>query len=349
MEHLYNYSLEELTEYFKSINEKPFRAKQVFQWLYQKNAFDFQEMSNISKDLREKLEKQCIIDTFEIQEKQVSSDGTIKYLFKMIDGNLIEAVLMRHDYGQSLCVTSQVGCNMQCAFCASGLLKKQRNLTAGEIVAQIMQVQQYFDDREEGERVSHIVVMGIGEPFDNYKNVMTFLNIMNDSKGLNIGARHMTVSTSGLVPKIKQFAKEPMQINLAISLHAPNNEVRTKMMVINKAYPLERLMDAVDYYLAETNRRITFEYIMLSGVNDLPEHAEQLANLLEDKKKLSYVNLIPYNSVSEHDEYKRSTKKDMIAFYEILKKRGVNAVMRQEFGSDIDAACGQLRSKQMKK
>ena len=215
MEHLYNYSLEELTEYFKSINEKPFRAKQVFQWLYQKNAFDFQEMSNISKDLREKLEKQCIIDTFEIQEKQVSSDGTIKYLFKMIDGNLIEAVLMRHDYGQSLCVTSQVGCNMQCAFCASGLLKKQRNLTAGEMVNQVMAV-----TKDTGIRVSHVVVMGTGEPFDNYDEVMKFVRIINHPHGLAIGARHITISTCGLVNMIERYSNEGIQTNLAISLHS---------------------------------------------------------------------------------------------------------------------------------
>ena len=346
---IYGLTQEELIEWLISQDEKKFRVNQIWDWLYVKRVVNFSEMKNLSKDLIGKLEVAFILNPLNEIVVQESEDGTVKYLFELEDKHMIETVLMRQKYGLSVCVTTQIGCNIGCSFCASGLLKKQRNLTAGEIVAQIMQVQQYFDDREEGERVSHIVVMGIGEPFDNYKNVMTFLNIMNDSKGLNIGARHMTVSTSGLVPKIKQFAKEPMQINLAISLHAPNNEVRTKMMVINKAYPLERLMDAVDYYLAETNRRITFEYIMLSGVNDLPEHAEQLANLLEDKKKLSYVNLIPYNSVSEHDEYKRSTKKDMIAFYEILKKRGVNAVMRQEFGSDIDAACGQLRSKQMKK
>ena len=236
MEHLYNYSLEELTEYFKSINEKPFRAKQVFQWLYQKNAFDFQEMSNISKDLREKLEKQCIIDTFEIQEKQVSSDGTIKYLFKMIDGNLIEAVLMRHDYGQSLCVTSQVGCNMQCAFCASGLLKKQRNLTAGEMVNQVMAVA-----KDTGIRVSHVVVMGTGEPFDNYDEVMKFVRIINHPHGLAIGARHITISTCGLVNMIERYSNEGIQTNLAISLHAPNDEIRDQLMPVNKAFNMDAL------------------------------------------------------------------------------------------------------------
>ena len=225
MEHLYNYSLEELTEYFQSIGEKAFRAKQVFQWLYQKNAYDFQEMSNISKDLREKLEKNCVIDQFEIKEKQVSSDGTIKYLFSLVDGNLIEAVLMQHDYGQSLCVTSQVGCNMQCAFCASGLLKKQRNLTAGEMVNQVMAV-----SKDTGIRISHVVVMGTGEPFDNYDEVMKFVRIINHPHGLAIGARHITISTCGLVNMIERYSNEGIQTNLAISLHAPNDEIRDQLI-----------------------------------------------------------------------------------------------------------------------
>lgn len=346
---IYGLTQEELAKWLVEHNEKKFRVTQIWDWLYVKRVREFSDMSNLSKATIACLEEHFIINPLNEIVVQESNDGTVKYLFELEDKHMIETVLMRQKYGLSVCVTTQIGCNIGCSFCASGLLKKQRNLTAGEIVAQIMQVQHYFDKRELDERVSHIVVMGIGEPFDNYQNVLSFLNIMNDSKGLNIGARHMTVSTSGLVPKIKQFAKEPMQVNLAISLHAPNNDVRTRMMVINKAYPIERLMDAVDYYLEETNRRITFEYIMLSKVNDLPEHAEQLAELLKNKKKLSYVNLIPYNPVSEHDEYQRSTKEDILAFYDILKKRGVNCVVRQEFGSDIDAACGQLRSKQMKK
>ncbi|WP_369670710.1 23S rRNA (adenine(2503)-C(2))-methyltransferase RlmN, partial [Enterococcus faecium] len=242
-----------------------------------------------------------------------------------------------------------VGCNIGCTFCASGLLKKQRDLTAGEIVAQIMLVQHYFDELNAGERVSHVVVMGIGEPFDNYENVMQFLQIINDPKGLAIGARHITVSTSGLAHKIKEFAENGLQVNLAISLHAPNNEVRTSMMRINRSFPIEKLMEAIDYYLEKTNRRITFEYIMLDHVNDRPEHARQLVELLKNKRKLSYVNLIPYNPVSEHDQYARSKKEDVLAFYDILKKNGINCVIRKEHGTDIDAACGQLRSKQMKK
>ncbi len=346
---IYGLTQEELNEWLVDNGEKKFRGAQIWNWLYQKRVQNFSEMRNLSKDLISKLETEFVINPLKEVIVQESTDGTVKYLFELEDKHMIETVLMRQKYGLSVCVTTQIGCNIGCSFCASGLLKKQRNLTAGEIVAQIMQVQHYFDQREEDERVSHIVVMGIGEPFDNYNNVMNFLHIMNDSNGLAIGARHMTVSTSGLVPKIKQFAKLGLQVNLAISLHAPNNDVRTAMMVINKAYPLEKLMDAVDYYIAETNRRVTFEYIMLSNVNDRPEHAQQLADLLSDKKKLTYVNLIPYNPVSEHDNYQRSTKKDIVAFYDILQKNNINAVIRQEFGTDIDAACGQLRSKQMKK
>ncbi|MEG0730931.1 MAG: 23S rRNA (adenine(2503)-C(2))-methyltransferase RlmN [Vagococcus sp.] len=346
---IYGLTQDELSQWLVDNGEKKFRTSQIWDWLYQKRVSNFSEMKNISKGLLEKLEEEFTINPLKQMVVQESNDGTVKYLFELEDNHMIETVLMRQKYGLSVCVTTQIGCNIGCSFCASGLLKKQRNLTAGEIVAQIMQVQHYFDEQGEDERVSHIVVMGIGEPFDNYDNVMNFLHIMNDPKGLAIGARHMTVSTSGLVPKIKKFATNGMQVNLAISLHAPNNDVRTSMMVINKAYPLEKLMDAVDFYIEETNRRVTFEYIMLSHVNDRVEHAQQLADLLKDKKKLTYVNLIPYNPVSEHDNYQRSTKADILAFYDVLKKNNINCVVRQEFGTDIDAACGQLRSKQMKK
>ena len=346
---IYGLTQDELNEWLVDNGEKKFRTSQIWDWLYIKRVREFSEMKNLPKSLLEKLSSEFIINPLKELVVQESNDGTVKYLFELEDKHMIETVLMRQKYGLSVCVTTQIGCNIGCSFCASGLLKKQRNLTAGEIVAQIMQVQHYFDERNEEERVSHIVVMGIGEPFDNYDNVMNFLHIMNDPKGLAIGARHMTVSTSGLVPKIKKFATNGMQVNLAISLHAPNNDVRTSMMVINKAYPLEKLMDAVDFYIEETNRRVTFEYIMLSHVNDRPEHAQQLADLLKDKKKLTYVNLIPYNPVSEHDNYQRSSKEDILAFYDILKKNNINCVVRQEFGTDIDAACGQLRSKQMKK
>ena len=346
---IYGLTKSDLSLWITEQNEKKFRANQVWEWLYEKRVTSFEEMTNLPKPLIEKLTAAFVINPLKQMVVQEASDGTVKYLFQLPDNHMIETVLMRQEYGMSVCVTTQVGCNIGCTFCASGLLKKQRDLTAGEIVAQIMLVQHYFDERNEGERVSHVVVMGIGEPFDNYDNVMHFLQIINDPKGLAIGARHITVSTSGLAHKIKEFAENGLQVNLAISLHAPNNEVRTSMMRINRSFPIEKLMAAVDYYLEKTNRRITFEYIMLDHVNDRPEHARQLAALLKDKKKLSYVNLIPYNPVSEHDQYARSKKADVLAFYDILKKNGINCVIRKEHGTDIDAACGQLRSKQMKK
>ncbi|EOI03064.1 ribosomal RNA large subunit methyltransferase N [Enterococcus moraviensis ATCC BAA-383] len=346
---IYGLTKEELIAWFIEHDERKFRATQVWEWLYIKRVMAFSEMTNLSKDVISLLEENFIINPLRQVIIQEAKDGTVKYLFELPDKNMIETVLMRQEYGMSVCVTTQVGCNIGCTFCASGLLTKQRDLTAGEIVAQIMLVQHYFDERGQDERVSHIVVMGIGEPFDNYDNLMNFLHTINDPKGLAIGARHITVSTSGLVPKIREFANNGLQVNLAISLHAPNNDVRTSIMRINRSFPIEKLMDAVDEYLEKTNRRITFEYIMLSNVNDRPEHAQQLADLLKDKKKLTFVNLIPYNPVSEHDQYSRSEKADVLKFYDVLKKNGVNCVIRKEYGTDIDAACGQLRSKQIKK
>ncbi len=346
---IYGMTKPQLEEWFIDHQEKKFRAAQVWEWLYEKRVQSFSEMTNLSKGLIEKLAESFVINPLKQLVVQEAKDGTVKYLFELPDKMMIETVLMRQEYGMSVCVTTQVGCNIGCTFCASGLLRKQRDLTAGEITAQIMLVQRYFDERDQDERVSHVVVMGIGEPFDNYDNVMQFITIINDAKGLAIGARHITVSTSGLARKIRQFADNGLQVNLAISLHAPNNEVRSSMMRINKSYPIETLMEAVDFYLSKNNRRITFEYIMLHDVNDRAEHAQQLADLLQDKKKLAYVNLIPYNPVNEHDQYSRSDKADVLKFYDILKKRGINCVIRKEHGTDIDAACGQLRSKQMKK
>lgn len=346
---IYGYTLEQLTEWLIAQGQQKFRAAQIWDWLYKKRVTRFEEMTNLNKDCIELLEANFDIQTLALSVKQESADGTIKFLFKMKDGNLIETVLMKFPYGHSVCVTTQVGCNIGCSFCASGLLKKSRDLQAGEIVEQIMNVQAHLDAKGQDERVSHIVVMGIGEPFDNYTNLMNFLRVVNDQKGLAIGARHITVSTSGLTPKIKQFADENIQINLAISLHAPNDELRTQIMKINRAYPLEKLMEAVDYYLETKNRRITFEYILLSDVNDHVAEAIQLAKLLENKRHLSYVNLIPYNPVDEHSQYQRSTPEAIQAFYETLKKRGINCGVRLEHGTDIDAACGQLRSKQIKK
>lgn len=346
---IYSLTRNELIKWFLEHDEKKFRATQVWEWLYRKRVNSFSEMTNLSKSLITLLSENFEFNTLEQKVVQEASDGTVKYLFELADGMLIETVLMRQKYGLSVCVTTQVGCNIGCTFCASGLLKKQRDLTAGEIVAQVMMVQKYFDERGFDERVSHVVVMGIGEPFDNYDNVLNFLHVINDDLGLAIGARHITVSTSGLANKIRDFAQNDMQVNLAISLHAPNNEVRTSIMRINRSFSIEKLFEAIDYYIEKTNRRVTFEYIMLNGVNDQPEHARELAELLSDKKKLAYVNLIPYNPVSEHDQYSRSAKSTVLAFYDILKKNGINCVIRQEHGTDIDAACGQLRSKNLDK
>ncbi|MCI5745116.1 MAG: 23S rRNA (adenine(2503)-C(2))-methyltransferase RlmN, partial [Erysipelotrichaceae bacterium] len=266
--------------------------------------------------------------------------GTIKYLLKLKDGNLVETVLMRYVYGNAVCVSSQVGCNMGCSFCASGLLKKVRDLTSDEMISEVMTVQ--LDLNKTNERVSHIVVMGIGEPFDNYDNVMKFIYCLNEAKGLAIGARHISVSTSGLVPKIKQLSEEKLQINLAISLHAPNDEIRNKIMKVNHAYNMTQLKEALVEYCMKTNRRITFEYILLKGINDSTSNALELISWLEGT--CSYVNLIPYNSVSE-SSYQRSDEKSINNFYNILKKAKINVTIRREFGKDIEAACGQLRAK----
>ena len=346
---IYSLTRQTMQEWVLEQGEKKFRADQIWEWLYRKRVQSFEEMTNLSKDLIAKLNDQFVVNPLKQRIVQESADGTVKYLFELPDGMLIETVLMRQHYGLSVCVTTQVGCNIGCTFCASGLIKKQRDLNNGEIVAQIMLVQKYFDERGQDERVSHIVVMGIGEPFDNYNNVLNFVRTINDDKGMAIGARHITVSTSGLAHKIRDFANEGVQVNLAVSLHAPNNELRSSIMKINRAFPIEKLFAAIEYYIETTNRRVTFEYIMLNEVNDGVEQALELAELLKNIKKLSYVNLIPYNPVSEHDQYSRSPKERVMAFSATLKKKGVNCVVRQEHGTDIDAACGQLRSNTMKR
>jgi len=346
---IYSLTRQTMQEWVLEQGEKKFRADQIWEWLYRKRVQSFEEMTNLSKDLIAKLNEQFVVNPLKQRIVQESADGTVKYLFELPDGMLIETVLMRQHYGLSVCVTTQVGCNIGCTFCASGLIKKQRDLNNGEIVAQIMLVQKYFDERGQDERVSHIVVMGIGEPFDNYNNVLNFVRTINDDKGMAIGARHITVSTSGLAHKIRDFANEGVQVNLAVSLHAPNNELRSSIMKINRAFPIEKLFAAIEYYIETTNRRVTFEYIMLNEVNDGVEQALELAELLKNIKKLSYVNLIPYNPVSEHDQYSRRPKERVMAFYDTLKKKGVNCVVRQEHGTDIDAACGQLRSNTMKR
>ncbi|MBT2217262.1 23S rRNA (adenine(2503)-C(2))-methyltransferase RlmN [Virgibacillus dakarensis] len=346
---IYGLTFDQLTDWLVEKGQRKFRSQQVWNWLYKKRVTRFSEMKNVNKDCIALLEENFVLHTLEEEIRQESADGTKKFLFKLQDGNLIETVLMRFNYGLSVCVTTQVGCNIGCTFCASGLLRKSRDLTSGEIVEQIMNVQKHLDEAGNEERVSHIVVMGIGEPFDNFNNLIDFLRVVNDDKGLCIGARHITVSTSGLAHKIYEFADTGLQVNLAISLHAPNNELRTRIMKINKAFPIEKLMKAVDYYLEKVNRRITYEYIMLRDVNDHKEEAEQLAKLLGDKRHLTYVNLIPYNPVDEHNQYQRSEPETIQTFFETLKKHGINCGVRWENGADIDAACGQLRSKQIKK
>lgn len=346
---IYHLTFAQLTDWMLEHGEQKFRAAQVWDWLYKKRVTSFEEMNNVNKNCRQLLADHFVLRSMEVELQQESADGTIKFLFKLTDGNLIETVLMRHHYGFSVCVTTQVGCNIGCTFCASGILSKNRDLAAGEIVEQIVRVQMHLDKREQEERVSHIVVMGIGEPFDNFTNLVDFLNIVNDQKGLSIGARHITVSTSGLAHKIYEFADLGLQVNLAISLHAPNDELRTSLMKINRAFPLQKLMAAIDYYLEKTNRRITFEYILIKEVNDQKEQALELVQLLKNKRHLSYVNLIPYNPVSEHIQYERSTPEAIVGFEAVLQAKGINCGVRLEQGTDIDAACGQLRSKQMKK
>ncbi|MHA0856832.1 23S rRNA (adenine(2503)-C(2))-methyltransferase RlmN [Paenibacillus sp. CMAA1364] len=345
---IYGLTFEQLTTWLMEHGHKTFRASQVWGWLYRKRVTDFSEMVDVNASCIELLSNHFTIQTLSEHIRQESSDGTIKFLFNLEDGNLIETVLMRQKYGLAVCVTTQVGCNIGCSFCASGLIKKSRDLTSGEIVEQIMKVQQHLDQAQHDEKVSHVVVMGIGEPFDNFTNLVDFLQVIKDQKGLAIGAKRITVSTSGLPDKIIEFTDADLQVNLAISLHAPNDELRTQIMKINRAYPIKRLMEAVEYYLSKTNRRIMLEYILLKDVNDHKEHALELAELIKDKKDFASVNLIPYNPVDEHSQYQRSDQEVILAFYDTLKKQDINCTVRLEHGADIDAACGQLRSKQMK-
>ncbi|MBP1963873.1 23S rRNA (adenine(2503)-C(2))-methyltransferase RlmN [Paenibacillus aceris] len=346
---IYGLTFDQLVAWLAEKGFKRSRALLVWDWLYRKRVTDFSEMTDVKQDCLQVLEEHFAIQTLTEHLKQESADGTIKFLFKLMDGNLIETVLMRHKYGLSVCVTTQVGCNIGCSFCASGLLAKSRDLTSAEIVEQIMKVQLHLDSKGANEHVSHIVVMGIGEPFDNFKNMVDFIRVVKDQKGLDIAARHITVSTSGLADKIREFADSDLKTNLAISLHAPTNELRTRIMKINKAIPIEKLMSSIEYYLEKTNRRITIEYILLKDVNDGREHALQLAELIQHIRQLANVNLIPYNPVDEHSQYQRSERESVRAFYDTLKKQGISCSVRLEHGTDIDAACGQLRSKQIKK
>ncbi len=338
MLNIYGLTRKQLEDYFESIGEKKFKAQQVFEWLYQKKESDFDKFSNIKKDVIEKLKTDFTNNKIKIIRKQSSTD-TYKYLFELEDKNYIEAVVMVHNYGNSICVSSQVGCNMGCAFCESGRLKKVRNLETYEIVEQILLIEEDLNIR-----LSSVVVMGIGEPFDNYDNIINFLYIINDAKGLAIGSRHITVSTSGLVPKILEFANIPLQINLAVSLHAPYDELRSKLMPVNKAYNIDTLMNAIKEYYSKTNRRVTIEYVMLKGVNDSESDAIKLAKLLKGMNV--YVNLIPYNETN-HIEFKKSNKDNILKFGKILQDNNITVTIRKEYGGQIDAACGQLRSKEV--
>lgn len=338
MVNIYDLDYNELENRLLSLGEKKYRTRQIWEWLYLKNCLSFDEMSNLSKELILKLKGEFSFDFIKIKTKQ-ESKLTNKYLFELSDGNFIEAVLMKHDYGTSICVSSQVGCNMGCTFCESGRLKKVRNLSTYEMVEQIL-----FIQNDLKERIDSVVIMGIGEPFDNYDNVINFIKIINNAYGLAIGARHITVSTCGIIPKVKEFMSLDLQVNLAISLHAPNNEIRSKIMPINNAYPLDELLDVLKEYIAKTNRRVTIEYVMLEYINDSLDNANELAKILNGMNV--YVNLIPYNETS-HLDFKRSN--NINRFYDALKKNKINVTIRKEFGSNLDAACGQLRAKEVNK
>lgn len=340
MDNIYGYTREKLEAYFLSIGEKKFKALQVFEWLYEKKNTNVEEWSNIKWEIREK-----IINDFSFERPKIIRTErdtlTRKYLFTLQDNNYIEAVVMYHDYGISLCVSSQVGCNMGCAFCESGRLKKVRNLETFEMVSQILEI-----EKDIGDRISSVVIMGIGEPLDNYENVLAFIRIINDAKGLALGIRHITLSTSGLVPKIYDLMNENIQINLAISLHAPNDEIRNQIMKVNQVYNISQLIQAIRDYIAHTNRRVTIEYVMLKGINDSEDCARELASVLRGMN--IYVNLIPYNETNHIHLYKSDTK-TISKFCATLKENGINVTIRKEFGSKISAACGQLRSKEVKR
>lgn len=335
MENIYRFTLEKLKKYCIEKGYKPFKAEQIYDWLYRKRVTSFMEMTNIKKEVREILKKDLTFTQLKVLKIEKDKD-VHKYLFELIDKSKVEAVLMFHDYGNSLCISTQVGCNMGCTFCESGRLKKVRNLNVEEMVLQYLQI-----EKLEKKKITHVVLMGIGEPFDNYENVITFIHILNEGKGIGLGSRHITVSTCGIIPKIEKFIEDGKQVNLAISLHAPTDELRTKIMPINKAYPLKELMKVLQKYIQKTNRRLTFEYIMLQGVNDTKKCAYELVNLVKNMN--CYINLIPYNETS-HIDYKKSSSDSILAFYDILKKEHIQVTIRKEFGSKVSAACGQLRA-----
>ncbi len=336
MDTIFEYTRNEIEEMLSSGGYKKFSATQLFGWIYKKKTFDFSLMTNLSTGLREFLNSAFSMEFPLVDKKEISKDSTVKYLYSLKDNSKVEAVLMHHSYGNSICVSSQVGCNMGCAFCASGLKKKTRNLRAAEMVSMILQT-----EKEENEKITHVVIMGTGEPLDNLDEVLKFINIINDPYGLEIGIRHITLSTSGIVPAIYKLAEKNIPINLAISLHAPTDELRSRIMPINKAYPLKDLIKAASDYFDATGRRITFEYLLLKGINDSLLMADKLADNIRGLN--AYVNLIPYNPVKEF-KFEASDGKSVMAFYSRLKERGINVTLRKRMGDDISAACGQLRS-----
>ncbi len=336
MKNIFDYTVDELTElYISEFNQKKYRAVQTFKWLYQENEYDFFKMSDLPLNMREELSKSFNVFTMKEEKVNLSNDGTTKFLFRSDDGTAVETVLMKYNFGNSVCVSTQVGCRMKCDFCASSKLSFERNLTPGEIIQQILLVSKHI-----GEKISNIVFMGIGEPFDNYDNVMKAIRILNEPHGLGIGARHITVSTSGLVPQILKFADEGIQANLSISLHATTDELRDKLMPVNKAYNIKLLLEACKKYIEKTNRRITFEYIVIYGVNDTIRDACRLADLVGGM--LCHINLIPLNPI-EGGSYSRPSQNIMMSFRDALNNRGITATIRRELGSDVNAACGQLR------
>ena len=337
---IFDFSREELNDILVGAGFKSYKTKQIFSWLYRKQVFDVSEMSDLSKAFRQYLQEHFSFSLLTVARQQVSSDNTVKLLFSCQDGEYLETVVMRHNYGNSLCISTQIGCLMGCRFCASGLLKKVRDLSTGEMVLQVLQSQALIN-----ERIDNVVVMGSGEPFDNYPAVMKFLDIVNDDWGLGIGARHLTVSTCGLVEKMQSFSQEK-PYNLALSLHAADDKLRDYLMPINKTNNLANLKKALLSYQTERNRRISIEYILLKGVNDRPEDVESLRKFTEGLSS-AYINIIPYNSVEEC-EFKGVSDMEALKFYNLLKKAGMAVTMRNRHGDDIDAACGQLRNKTIK-
>lgn len=341
MKNIKEYNLEELKEELISLGEKSYRAEQIFKWIYKDRVKDFEEMTNLSIELREKLKQNYTICNFKILKKQESSDGTKKYLFDVLDGNAIETVLMQYHHGKTICVSSQIGCKMGCKFCASTGIKFARSLEPGEIVEQLLAI-----ERDENIKISNLVFMGIGEPLDNYDNVMKAIKLLNHPKGINMGARHISISTSGLVPNIYKLADENIQCTLSISLHSASNEKRSQMMPVNNVYNIQELMKACKYYIEKTNKRISFEYALAKDNNDNLQDAKELVALL--KGMLCHVNLIPINKI-EDGKYSKSSNENIIKFRDYLNDHGIVATIRRELGSDIDAACGQLRKKEVEK